>query len=175
MPLMNQSQYARHRGITKQTVNRYFQSGFLGPALVFQPGRKKPLIDSTLADGILDSFLDPRFTKKLKPSVKDGSFLRARAEAEMYRAKLLKQKLDEKMEKYILRSEVQAQIEIAWKITEKVLGTIPARCAAKSEPKTEEDRKFIEKLLEKEVTAILRDLRTGLNKFYGPGNGTSEF
>jgi hypothetical protein len=164
MALMNQSAYAKHRKISKQTINRYLKYGYIHSALVFIPGKKKPLIDAIVADGILESFLDPRFTKKLKCRAKGESFLKSRAEAEMYRAKLLMQRLEEKKNKYILRSEVQKQISNASKIIREVLETIPARCAVTSEPNTKADQKEIEKILSAEIKPILKEFFKQLNE-----------
>jgi hypothetical protein len=167
MPLMNQSQYAKHRGVTKQTINRYFSRGYIDSSLVYLKGKKKALIDSAKADAILDQYLDPAFVNRLKPvmklSAKDGSFLEARAEAQVYQARLLKQKLEEKQNKYVLRSDVQKEVSQVIEISRKVLSTIPVRVAAAVQPRTKNDQIEIEKILSEEIKPILEDFFKQLN------------
>lgn len=166
--LLTQSAYAKHRKVKKQTIHKYVKSGFINSALVFLPDRKKPLIDSVLADAILDADLHPAFTKRLnsdaKQSAKDAGFLSARAEAQCYHARLMRQKLEEKMKKYALKADVQNQIKIAFQIVKKSLDTIPARLAAVSEPKSKSDQKEIEKILSAEIKPILKEFFRQLNE-----------
>ena len=54
--LMNQSEYAKHRGVSQPCINKYIRSGKIPNNAI-----KKGLIDVVMADTALDQNLDPSY------------------------------------------------------------------------------------------------------------------
>lgn len=180
MPLCNQVEYAKRRGLSTGRVNRLVRQGVFAEALRNIGGRKKPFIDSDVADAILESKLQPpgpladkekpeidisrvKHKKKLpeeerKKVIKAGesnklSYSDARTAHERYRAALKKLQFEEKTGKLVSAEDVQKQaFSLARQVRDAIL-VIPDRIS--SVLAAVSDEREIKKILDKELNLAL--------------------
>lgn len=188
MPLCNQVEYAKRKGLSTGRINRLVKQGVFDEALRNIGRRKKPFIDSDVADAILDSKLQPsgpldneekpeldisRVKQKGKVSeeerkevIKAGkggtlSYSDARTMHERYRAVLKKLQFEEKSGKLVSTEGVQRQaFTLGRQVRDAVLNVSDRIAPILATVKEERE---IKRILDKELNSALEALSGGQN------------
>ncbi len=176
---MNQSEYAKHRGVSQQCISKYIEREQLKWS-VTKKGRAYE-IDPDKADRELEETLDPinrpkskpkkgAKTTKLSPAVMEGkareggtagmTYSTARTLSEQYRAALRKLEYDEKSGKLILASKVARDADSVGRLIKERLTAIPIRIAPLVAVKS--DPFECEQVIKKEINQILEELSKGV-------------
>lgn len=167
MQYMNQTEYARHRGITQQRVSQLIHAGYLDGALKKIGGRFQ--IDPEKADKLLAENLDPARCKnstepdpaEQKQTIQNaGLTIVPLAEANKlranYEAALKKLELEEKQGDLIPKVTVEKEaFEMARRVRDALLN-IPNRISA--ELATITDQHMVSLKLTEEITQALEEL-----------------
>ncbi len=168
MPLMNQAQYARHRGVNRVQITKLKNKGFFDGCWRKKSGKLH--LVSVLADKRWESDLHPAYVKGARVTddvpadtekASDGEitgqdYKTARTWVERFKAANQKLDFEIKTGKYILKSDVTDANFRAGRIFRDALLNIgprvaPILAAEKSESK-------ILKILKKEHTSILKEM-----------------
>ena len=139
------SAFAKQLGVSPATMTYYRRLGFLNDALIFKPGKKRPLVDSVMAKKLILQYKDPAYSKSGQTS--SQALNRAKLELEQLKAARLKLDLEIKQGKRVSKFETSDE---AFRISREfrdALFNIPARTAAilAAEPDEEKCRKIIQK------------------------------
>ena len=71
--LLKLSEYAKHVGCSPAAVTKLLRQGRIVAALVYLPGKKKPMIDADIADQIRKDTFHPGHQKKILPKKNKAS------------------------------------------------------------------------------------------------------
>lgn len=148
MPLMSQSEYAKHRGISQPRVHAYIKSGKLEGAVSKKRGKNSYSIDSEKADEILAGALNPGKESPSKiatpertesnddppkinmRNIKAGDFALFKARNEAQKAMLLQIEIKEKKGELVDKAKVANEhFEFAREVRDNLLA-VPERVAA---------------------------------------------
>ena len=163
MALMTQSEYAKYRGCSKQTISKFKRLGYLDGAFRKKAGGAKRLIVSVIADKLLKQNLDPAYTNRSDSKddlSQDEGFLKARTWSQRYKAAHSKLEFEAKAGRYVLKSEVRDGVFKATRLIQSILEDFPAKIAPGIALQTEEFK--VVEALNKEFGELLRDLSGGL-------------
>ena len=155
---------AKQIGVTPATMTYYRRLGFLNDALIFKPGKKRPLVDSVKAKKLIRQYKDPAYSKKTMSgqtiATSGKAMSRAKLKIEQLKAAKLKLDLEIKQGKRISKFEVNDKAFRAAREMRDVLQNIPSRTAAILS--AESDEKKCREILLKEVEPILDEFERKL-------------
>jgi len=158
MALMTQSQYARHRGVSRSVIHEFKAKGLLAGA--FRKRGNKVYIVSTIADKLLSERLDPAHVKTGPSS--DPGYLDARTWETRYKAASRKLDYEVKTGKFILKKDVEDRAFTSGRIFRDSLYNVGPRIAPIVA--AEKDPAAIQKILKAEFDTILSDFVRSLAK-----------
>ena len=153
-PLMTQSEYARHRGKSRQYINRMAKAG----VLVVRGGR----IDVAASDAVLDDRPEPVSERVVAgpPEVAPtgATFAQAKTADMVFKAKLRKMEYDLRMGKLVEAEKVTMRWStIARLITDRILAW-PNRLAPELTPIT--DERLMRDTMMREVRTLINEIKT---------------
>ena len=152
---MNQSEYARHRGVTRKMVSAWIHSGHLDGNFK-KTGVRNYDIDPVKADAALEQNLSPAHRKKGKPPSTDASYLASRAKKEAALAEMRRLEVEERKGNLIAKKQVEREaFETGRRVRDALMG-IPNRVAAQLAVTT--DQKVCAKTLAAEIRQALEGL-----------------
>lgn len=163
MPLMTQSEYAQHIGVSQPRVHKMIQTGKIPKSAM--DGKR---IISELADKALGKNLEPARKQKSElpveekekvvqaAGIKTLDYTTARTLNEQYKAALNKLEYEQKSGKLIDASEVEKRAFLAGRLIRDQLLSIPDRCSALVA--AESDAFNCKQIILKEINYILENL-----------------
>lgn len=172
-PSLNPTQYGKHRGVSRQRVEKYIEKGLLDGAYINErtgKGSNKYKINPIKADKLLEGNLSQENRKasaeeKKRTTKKAGiedelSFSEARTLNEKYKAALKKLDFEERSGELVLVDEVKRLGFAAGREIRDKLISIPDRCSPLVA--SESDQFECKQILLKEINFILEGLNTAL-------------
>jgi hypothetical protein len=155
------SAFAKQIGVTPATMTYYRRLGFLNDALIFKPGKKRPLVDSVKAKQLIQQYKNPAYDKTghLKET-SSKELNRSKLKIEQLKAAKLKLDLEIKQGKRVSKFEVNDKAFRAAREMRDALLNIPARTAAILS--AESDEKKCQKIIQKEIKPILKEFERKL-------------
>lgn len=167
--LITFSEFGKRIGVTKQMVSRAKRDGIFEKAIVFQDGKKLPLLKFPLAKKLYDAAMDPNFRKarqiksrsqekkndRSQKPAGDSSFAKSRAETEFYKAKEKRLQWEIKQGQWIKKSDVKNQAFRAARLARESLLNIAARVSPLVAAESDQSRCFA--IIQKEIKDVLTE------------------
>ena len=161
--LMNQVEYAAHRGVSKQAVSKKIKAG----AIPYESVKGRKLIDPAAADAAWDANSNPSQKRGADPDPippappPDGTVASAQRQKVQAEAELKVLELRKKRGEVLERSSVEAQVFEIVRMCRDQLLALPSKLAPQVSVETDQVKVF--DILEREANFIAQSLAEGLS------------
>jgi transcriptional regulator with XRE-family HTH domain len=150
--------FAKKIEVSRARVSQLMK-GILKSAIIRVPGKRRVLLDEAKATALYKAYSDPA---KKRTGIIDEEYQKARMQTVRYQGKQLKLKYEETLAKYILKSEVKAQVAQAIQVIEAHKGKLAPAIVNAVAVETEKNKTL--KIMRQEIDKFLKGLVKALNE-----------